>query len=67
MSGKGRARHYPFPLPDWPVWMVKTLPGGLVDEIAAVFPRRGLPKLTERDLLRLEVCIQRFVYSQDWP
>lgn len=60
-------RHYPFPLPDWPHWKVRALPTGLVDEIARTFPASGLPKLTDGDRLRLEVVVQRFVYSHEWP
>lgn len=63
----GKDRHYPFPLPDWPHWRAQSLPDGLVDAVARTFPACGLPKLTDTDRLRLELVVQRFVYSHEWP
>lgn len=67
VTGLDGKRRYPFPVPSWPQWRTRALPAGLVEEIARSFPASGLPKLTDGDLIRLEIVIQRFVYSQEWP
>lgn len=65
--GRRDGRRYPFAVPAWPAFRQREIPAALVDQVARAFPANGLPELSEHDLIRLEVCLQRFVYSQDWP
>lgn len=60
-------RRYPFAVPAWPAFRQREIPAGLVDQVARAFPANGLPELGGHDLIRLEVCLKRFCYSQDWP
>lgn len=64
---RGEKRRYPFPVPAWPNFRQRSIPAALVDEVARAFPANGLPRLSDADVIRLEVCLQRFVYSQEWP
>lgn len=62
-----RARRYPFPMPDWPNFRDRSVPVGLIVDVAQAFPQHGLPVLLYADRTRLEVALSRFCYAQDWP